>query len=231
MQESVNAASGLPGAVQELATAVFAGLGGDDRTDLWAAAPGGRDDPLTVAAVRVLGADVFAATTLRGRQPHDVALESAARASTAYAPAPGAPPVTVWSHWGLEEALRRTREPGRPGPAAAAQPDAQWVLEQPWQGMTHKVAQLGALAVPGATALHTAIARRPVDLARGFVRAVRRRDWLQAAGAGRWLSLTPGVPPSLGLEAGLDFVAHLGGDDARVALHVQAARLLLGDSA
>lgn len=67
---------------------------------------------------------------------------------------------------------------------------------------------------------------RPVDVARGFVRAVRRRDWLQAAGAGRWLVLLDGVPDTLGLEAGLAFVAQMGCDDPRVALQVEAARLM-----
>jgi hypothetical protein len=68
--------------------------------------------------------------------------------------------------------------------------------------------------------------RRPVDVARGFVRAVRRRDWQQAAGAGRWLTLLDGVPPELGLETGLDFVDLMGGGDPRVALQVQAARVM-----
>jgi hypothetical protein len=65
-----------------------------------------------------------------------------------------------------------------------------------------------------------------VDLARGFVRAVRRRDWPQAAGAGRWLTLLDGVPDTLGLEPGLRFVAQMAGAEPRVTLHLEAARLL-----
>ncbi len=72
----------------------------------------------------------------------------------------------------------------------------------------------------------SAARRRPVDVARGFVRAVRRRDWQQAAGAGRWLTLLDGVPDTLGLEAGLDFVRLMGGGDPRVALQLEAARLM-----
>lgn len=68
--------------------------------------------------------------------------------------------------------------------------------------------------------------RRPVDVARGFVRAVRRRDWQQAAGAGRWLTVLDGVPDTLGLETGLDFVELMGGSDPRVTLQVQAARVM-----
>lgn len=74
--------------------------------------------------------------------------------------------------------------------------------------------------------MQRAAAARAVDLARGFVRAVRRRDWLQAAGAGRWLAAIGGEPATLGLERGLDFVELMGGHDPRVTLHIRAARLM-----
>jgi hypothetical protein len=219
----MDAAPGLPGAVRDLARAVSSALDGAGRDDVWSPA-GGQDDPVTVAAVRVLGADVLAPTTLRGRPPL-VDPSSVEQACTLYEPTPGSTPVTVWSHWGLREALRRTAGPA--GAEPAPQPDAEWLHDLPWQRMAHHLAQLASLAVPGATALHEAAARRPVDLARGFVRAVRRRDWLQAAGAARWLALTPGVPASVGLEKGVEFVARMGGHDARVTLHVTAASLLM----
>ncbi len=64
-----------------------------------------------------------------------------------------------------------------------------------------------------------------MDVARGFVRAVRRRDWRQASSRRRrWLTLLPGVPETVGLEAGLEFVELMGGQDPLVALQVQAAR-------
>jgi hypothetical protein len=223
VRESTDTAPGLPGAVQDLARAVSSALAPAEPADVWV--PGGADDPLTLAAVRVLGADVLTPTTLRGRRPV-VPPASVERACALYEPAPGASPVTVWSHWGLRAALHRTTAPDG-ADADGWQPDAQWLLPLPWQRMTHHLAQLASLAVPGGTALHEATARRPVDLARGFVRAVRRRDWLQAAGAGRWLALTPGVPESLGLATGLEFVARMGTTDARVTLHTTAAALLL----
>lgn len=136
-------------------------------------------------------------------------------------------------------------ERARPSSAYASngrEPDASWATEAPWQQLTHQLAVLGALAVPATTTTTSQVARvvagRPVDLARGFVRAVRRRDWLQAAGAGRWLAALTvaepgvgalpggGVPDSLGLDAGLDFVLRMGGADPRVALHAHAAQLL-----
>jgi hypothetical protein len=244
VKESVEAAPGLPGAVQDLARTISAALSGTAGTDadvtMYA---GNHEDPVTVAAVRVLGADVLAPAALCGAA-HVVAPESVERACALYRPAPGSTPVTEWSHWGLCEALRRTTAaaasgtkpggsadppvgpPEHPADAGRAQPDAEWAHTLPWQRLTHHLAQLASLAVPSGTALHEAVARRPVDLARGFVRAVRRRDWVQAAGAGRWLALTPGVPPSLGLDNGLEFVARMGGHDARVALHVDAAMLI-----
>jgi hypothetical protein len=115
---------------------------------------------------------------------------------------------------------------GTGGPAGA-EPEAAWLDLAPWQTLTHQLSVLAALAVPGEDcAVARAARRRPVDVARGFVRAVRRRDWGQAAGAGRWLTLLDGVPATLGLEAGLDFVDLMGGSDPRVALQVRAARLM-----
>ncbi|WP_030207607.1 hypothetical protein [Streptomyces bikiniensis] len=113
-----------------------------------------------------------------------------------------------------------------------------WPAAVPWQQFTHQLALLAPLAVPGDTATaaacghavlaESAVARaarqRPVDLARGFVRAVRRRDWLQAAAAGRWLAVVDDVPKTLGLDSGLDFVLLMGGSDPRVDLHVHAAQ-------
>ncbi|WP_411077435.1 hypothetical protein [Streptomyces sp. cmx-10-25] len=113
-----------------------------------------------------------------------------------------------------------------------------WPAAVPWQQLAHQLALLAPLAVPGDTATaaahgHAALAesavarvarQRPVDLARGFVRAVRRRDWLQAAAAGRWLAVVDGVPETLGLDSGLDFVLLMGGADPRVDLHVHAAQ-------
>ncbi|MEE1929634.1 hypothetical protein V1J52_15820 [Streptomyces sp. TRM 70351] len=180
------------------------------------------DDPLLVAAFRVLGADALAPALLRGLPvpTADLALAQAARA--AYVPAADTAPVTAWSHWGLCAALDRVG-----GGGLAPQPDAAWVAREPWTSLAHPLARLSALALPGVhCALREEAARRPVDLARSFVRAVRRRDWPQAAGAARWLALLPGVPPTLGLDAGLAFVEQLGGADARVLLQVRAARLL-----
>ncbi|MBW1603750.1 hypothetical protein JJV70_16870 [Streptomyces sp. JJ66] len=259
MNEATGAASGLPDAVQNVASAVASALaGGGNRSSTPgagaapaggpstpgagaapvgpAAVPGslaaatGRapDDPVLVACVRVLGADALAPALLHGTppDPDDVALAAAAR--DAYPPGADATAATAWSHWGLDAALRALTGDGVPATA----PDAEWTAGEPWPRLAFRMSQLASLALPGVdSALATAAAKRPVDLGRGFVRAVRRRDWAQAAGLGRWLALVPGVPPTLGLASGLAFVHHLGGmADARVALNVRAAQTLLGSA-
>lgn len=242
--------------MQEFASAVVSALrGGDGRFDVLGSVLTPTDDPVAVAAVRVLGGDALAPCTLAGQVPTEDGLVLFERAIGAFPPKAGGSAVSAWSHWGMRAALRRARSTagtagagtgagadagqgpygdGESGAPDGAAPDTDWVAAQSWQQMTHQLAQLAALAVPGLVPpLAQAVAARPVDLARGFVRAVRRRDWLQAAGAGRWLAVTRGTPESLGLDTGLDFVHHMGAADARVALHVRAAQLarVRGDGA
>ncbi|MGH3309209.1 MAG: hypothetical protein ACRDP3_01240 [Streptomyces sp.] len=236
--------------VQEFASVVVSALrGGDGRFDLLGSALSRSDDPASVAAVRVLGADALAPCTLSGKLPTEADVILFEGAVAAFPPESGSSSVSAWSHWGMRAALGRVLAgdgtgtgtgldgagPDAAGLAGigpdgddpdAAGPDPEWVTAEPWQRMTYQLSQVASLAVPGLPSpLSAAVAKRPVDLARGFVRAVRRRDWLQAAGAARWLAMTDGVPLSLGLDAGLDFVHHMGAADARVALHVRAAQL------
>lgn len=224
----------LQGAVQDLASGVVSVLRGGDHTresGTWcpSAADDGAGD-LTLAAVRVLGADALLPHVLLRMPPGAGELALFRKAVAAYPPASGAAPTLLWSHWGMTRVLRGLDGPrADPGPPAEdGQPDAGWLEDVTWQVLTHQLAVLAPLAVPGCegSAVARVAQRRPVDVARGFVRAVRRRDWLQAAGAGRWLTLLEDVPDTLGLESGLDFVALMGGDDHRVALQVRAAQLM-----
>lgn len=230
--ERSDATSRLPDIVQEFASAAVLALrGGGGRFELLGSVLSRPDDPASVAAARVLGADTLAPCTLTGKAPSAEDLSLVAAAIEAFPPADGGSPVSAWSHWGMRAALHRVRESaGGDGPAQddrpTEDPPTEWVTAESWQRMTHQLSQLAALAVPGLPSpLATAVAKRPVDLARGFVRAVRRRDWLQAAGAGRWLALTDGVPDSLGLDTGLGFVHHMCPSDGRVTLHLRAAQL------
>ncbi|WP_405672892.1 hypothetical protein [Streptomyces sp. NBC_01530] len=224
----------LQGAVQDLSSDVVCALRGVDHVGLpGSVPPDGPEGSLALAAVRVLGADLMLPHVLTRTPPAPETLETFRRTVAAFPPRDDAAPTVRWSHWAMSRTLRGLdpTAPSSPAGEEPAEPDAGWLDGATWQVLTHQLAVLAPLAVPGADrAVAGAVARvaqsRPVDVARGFVRAVRRRDWQQAAGAGRWLTLLDGVPDTLGLESGLDFVELMGGSDPRVALQVEAARAM-----
>ncbi|WKX06259.1 hypothetical protein [Streptomyces sp. NL15-2K] len=220
----------LRGAVQDLASDVVSALRGGDHVRV--SGTGGVDGlagGLGLAAVRVMGADLLLPHILSHTAPAPEALTVFRQTVETFPPRADAAPTVVWSHWAMSRTLRRLDAPltGSPAGDEGAEPDAGWLDGATWQFLTHQLAVLAPLAVPGEDcAVARAARRRPVDVARGFVRAVRRRDWQQAAGAGRWLTLLDGVPEELGLETGLDFVELMGDSDPRVALQVEAARAM-----
>lgn len=230
--EQSGASTRLAGAVQGLMSELVSALRSGDRFRLAGTVaavdgPEGAADPL-LAAVRVVGADAVLPSVLRRcppPEPDDLTLFG--KAVHTYPPPAGAPPASVWSHWAMRRALLRLDASLDGAWDDGDEPSAAWLDDAPWQSLTHQLAVLAPLAVPGEDCAVARAARaRPLDVARGFVRAVRRRDWLQAAGAGRWLALLDDVPRTLGLDAGLEFVAQMGGEDARVAFQVRAAHLL-----
>ncbi|WP_299540439.1 hypothetical protein [uncultured Streptomyces sp.] len=227
------ASSRLTDAVHGLANEVVLALrSGGHLATVCGAAGIDEDDRTGVAAVRVIGADLLLPSVLRGERPHPGDVAVLHRAAQEFPPKPGAPASTAWSHWAMLSALHRVAAPVPAGaagtaPAGLGEPGVTGLDEAPWQSFTHQLSQLAPLAVPAASSAVERVARcRTTDLSRGFVRAVRRRDWAQAAGAGRWLAALGGEPPTLGLATGLDFVELMGGLDPRVALNVRAARLM-----
>ncbi|MFI8166308.1 hypothetical protein ACIPM2_07765 [Streptomyces sp. NPDC086081] len=219
----------LQGAVQDLASSVVSALRGGDHARV--SAPGAVDSDagagIALAAVRVLGSDALLPSVLLGTPPDPDELAVFRKAVESFPPRADAAPTVLWSHWAMARTLRRLDPSSAVGTAGETEPGADWLDGASWQTLTHQLAVLAPLALPGEEcAVTRAAARRPVDVARGFVRAVRRRDWRQAAGAGRWLTLLDGVPDTLGLDTGLDFVELMGGQDPQVELHVRAARLL-----
>ncbi|MER6169483.1 hypothetical protein [Streptomyces violaceorubidus] len=220
----------LQGTVLDLASDVVSALRSGDHVRAGSTLTGGgAGEGVARAAVRVLGADTLLPSVLLRIPPEPAQLAVFKDAVAAHPPRDEAAPTVVWSHWAMTRALRRAGQPLTTPPADEpdAEPDARWLDGAGWQFLTHQLAVLAPLALPGEECAVTRVARsRPVDVARGFVRAVRRRDWQQAAGAGRWLTLLDGVPDTLGLEAGLDFVRLMGGSDPRVALQLEAARLM-----
>ncbi|MFI7327285.1 hypothetical protein ACIBQ3_21835 [Streptomyces rubiginosohelvolus] len=227
--DQTHASSPLAGAVHDLATEVVLALrSGDHLATVCGAAGIDQDDRTGIAAARVIGADLLLPSVLYGRDPHPGDVAVLDRAVREFPPKPGAPAATAWSHWHMISTLQRVASPPPGAPGAYEEPDTAWLQEAAWQSFTHQLSVLAPLAVPATpSAVQRAAANRAVDLSRGFVRAVRRRDWLQAAGAGRWLAAVGGAPASLGLDRGLDFVELMGGHrDPRVTLHVRAARVM-----
>ncbi|MEV6170707.1 hypothetical protein AB0L99_21050 [Streptomyces sp. NPDC051954] len=220
----------LQGAVQDVASDVVSALRGGDHVRVsGTGAADGHGGSLALAAVRVLGADLLLPHVLFRTPPAPETLTAFQETVAAFPPRPDAAPTVKWTHWAMSCTLRRLDMPLNDSPARdpSTEPDTGWLDVASWQVLTHQLAVLAPLALPGEDCAVARVARhRPVDVARGFVRAVRRRDWQQAAGAGRWLTLLDGVPDTLGLEAGLDFVDLMGGSDPRVALQVQAARVM-----
>ncbi|MFI6770837.1 hypothetical protein [Streptomyces sp. NPDC050355] len=190
-----------------------------------------QENALTPAAVRVLGADALAPYAAEHRAaPFGADDEAVVRqALAAYPPGADASQVSVWTYRGLVEASHAFLPGGAQHWPPAPDADTEWVELDPWPKLSHRVSQLASLALPKlASGLAEQLATRTDDLSRGFVRAVRRRDWPQAAGLGRWLARLPEVPQTLGLDSGLAFVRQMGGADPRVALHVAAAQRFHG---
>lgn len=234
MAEQAQENSSLSTVVADVANGVALALDGE--CDSYAlSALLAQDDTTALAAVRVLGADVLAPYALggdasgRGALGRDPDGQVVRKALAAYPPGSDASDVSLWSYRGLVEASRAFLPAnGEDWPVQPPAGDA-WLRTDPWPKLAHRAAQLAALSLPGlAPALAAGLAARTDDLARGFVRAVRRRDWLQAAGVGRWLVRAPGVPDSLGLDAGLTYVRRMSGGDPRVALHATAAQRFPG---
>ncbi|WUH92011.1 hypothetical protein OG900_19105 [Streptomyces sp. NBC_00433] len=241
MAEQAQHNSALSAAVADVANGVALALDGEGDSYALSALLA-QEDTVALAAVRVLGADVLAPYALRADPARGgTDRQVVHRALAAYPPGADASDVSLWSYRGLAEASRAFLpgsgedaangtggEPGADWPPEARAGDA-WVQADPWPRLAHRASQLAALSLPGlAPALAVGLAARTDDLARGFVRAVRRRDWLQAAGVGRWLVRAPDVPASLGLEAGLVFVRRMSGADPRVVLHATAAQRFPG---
>lgn len=186
---------------------------------------GGPRGDLVLAAARVLGADLVLPDILKGTAPAEDRLALLGRTLDAFPPRPQAAPTVLWSHWGMRRALRLVGASGSGPDESQAEPGVDWIGDAPWPSLTHQLAVLAPLALPAADCAVARVAReRTLDVARGFVRAIRRRDWQQSAGAGRWLAVSDQVPATLGLDSGLDFVELMGGGDPRVLLQVRAAR-------
>ncbi|WP_051858624.1 hypothetical protein [Streptomyces cellulosae] len=212
------------------------------------------DDPTAaLAAVRVVGADIFAPCLLADAAFHPEDAAVITQSFTVFPPASvSAPPPTgaaepwiaAWRDWATATLLasRTGTEPDgilapRPPASAADLPvdTADPGSQDPdtaisWQRWSVRMGQLSPLALPGLKGpVHTAARAAPLALARGATRAVLRRDFPTAMRITRWLALLSAEGVRLPLDP-VPMVEHLRlhGGGPRLALDAAIARQVLG---
>ena len=193
-----------------------------------------------LAAVRILGADLFAPYLLSGAPLHAeleeaVAMADAFRAfppeelgAPGHADGPDSRSVVGWRDWAASELLGRCGL--RVQVAVPPAPD-HGDGEPRWQDWSLWMAKLSPLAVPGLDSeVHESARRGMRTLGRGTVRAMLRRDYRTAARIARWLALgqASGLESPVRLEPLLRHVRLFGGPSARTALDVRVGERLAG---
>ncbi|MGA4956310.1 hypothetical protein [Streptomyces lavendulocolor] len=190
------------------------------------------DAKAALAAVRVLGPDVFAPALLAGRSPGPLDREVVAEALRVFPVAPGEPVESM----ALAEAqaalvTRPHRSDARPGPHPA-QDTSSMEDDTHWVPFTQLLARMSPLALPGCeTALAGLARRRALDVSRGVVRAMLRRDHPTAARLARWSALVHAPGPAEAALRPEPVVGHLvqcGTSSARMALDVAVLQRLTG---
>ncbi|MEU1282881.1 hypothetical protein [Kitasatospora sp. NPDC005856] len=186
-----------------------------------------------LAAVRVLGADLFAPQLLTGAEPDGTTAALLAEARVAF-PAPAASSeeaalVIGWQDWAAGRPLSRTPYGADvPPPAPLSGPESVG-----WQAWSRRMAQLSSLALPTLDGpMHEAARANTLGLARGTVRSMLRRDPTTAVRLARWLAWAhaDGRPLRLELEPVLDRIRLAGDGTARSVLELTIAQRLLNDS-
>ena len=209
-----------------------------------------------LAAVRILGADLFAPYLLAGATLHSGLAEAVAMADAFRLFPPEqlstqqvstqqlneqqlneqqlsarqlslqGPSVVGWRDWAAAEVLSRCGHPAVVRPPAGVTPDG---VESRWQDWSLWMAKLSPLAVPGLDSpVHESARRGLRALGRGTVRAMLRRDYRTAARIARWLALgqSSGMESPLRLEPLFQHIRLFGGPSARTALDVRVGERL-----
>ncbi|WBB61209.1 hypothetical protein O7599_01215 [Streptomyces sp. WMMC500] len=233
-------------AVEQLAGRVLGALRGT-QVPLPAVSGGERPaDTAALAAVRVLGPDLFAPALFCRQplpQPDRETLGSALRL---FPPRPGDSTEARWRDRTTAALLARGsarsltalpyagEEGERAGLAEVVEiagivEDAE-DTELSWQERSQRMARLAPLALPEVDGPYQQRACRHVRaLSRGATRSLMRRDYPTAARLVRWLALarSRGAQPALDLPTALDHLRLWGAPSARTALDLAIARRLL----
>jgi hypothetical protein len=225
-------------AVESLAVRLLAALRGTgDFPGLAAHVDGAADTKAALAAVRVLGPDVFAPALLAsvrfGPDDRDVVHESL----SVFPSAPDDPPEVACLTQATTALLIRFGA-GATGIPEPAEGDAAPALPEitHWRAWAQRIALLAPMALPG---LDGPVVRdagnRGLALKRGLVRAMLRRDYPTVARLTRWAALVQsrqGALPGLDIEPVVEHLELCGAVGARTVLDTEiAARLISGRGA
>ncbi|SES33142.1 hypothetical protein SAMN05216188_1347 [Lentzea xinjiangensis] len=185
-----------------------------------------------LAAVRLVGADVFLPHLVLdrplGTRDADVVVASFEILPSVTAPATAEQRVMAWHDWSTARLLA-----GLTGAVPVATPEDPAAVLGPveqWARWSVAVAQLSSSAHPGATGpVVDAVAAQPLALCRGVVRSVLRRDFATASRLTRWICLLHATGVGLPLDPVL-LLAHVesrAGAEPRRLLDLAAARHLV----
>lgn len=231
---------GYGDAVDALAGRVAAAVrGGEDPAVLAGYLREAADPVPALAAVRVLGPDVFAAGLFEGVPVSAGDAEVVAEAVRVFPCPPDAPPALAWADWATTRLLGRLGDGRWPRMPAGATPDGAsgggcgMALDYPgrgWRDVSVRLAQLSPLALPGLDGpVHDMVREHVRAVERGAVRAVLRRDHPSAARLARWLAWADqhAIAVGLDLAALLRHIALFGAAGGRTALHIAVGQRLL----
>ncbi|MGI5341834.1 hypothetical protein ACQEVS_32735 [Streptomyces sp. CA-181903] len=205
---------------------------GTDGAGLIARYVDGHPDPLAaLAAVRVVGADVFVPCLLAGAPLRAEDADAVIRSFTAFPVPPGGQASrsasAAWRDWATARLLVRLGADGAHR-VAAPPPADDGVPGDParWREWSLRMARLSPLATPHLDGPVRVAARGgAVALSRGLTRSLLRRDLPTAARLVRWLALLrhDGVTLPLDPAPALEHVALLAGRSPRTALDAAVA--------
>ncbi|GAA2250921.1 hypothetical protein GCM10010232_43570 [Streptomyces amakusaensis] len=235
-------------AVESLAGRVLLAVsGGEESPDLAAHLRNALDAKAALAAVRVLGPDVFAPALLASVPSSPTDREVVAEALRVFPSAPGDPPEiarldratlallaqpengAIGTVVAVDSAVDSAAERASDGASDASEPAPE---ERHWRAWAQGMARLSPLALPGVRGEAAEQAsRRVLDLYRGLTRSMLRRDYPTTARLARWGALAEGTGTAAlpGMDIGT-VVRHLelcGAVGARTVLDTTVAGRIL----
>ena len=186
------------------------------------------DTKAALAAVRVLGPDVFAPLLLTGAPFGPADRDAVAEAFRIFPPAlPPLPPDGREAAWRDHAGAVLLARHGGEAPAGAAPPPVP-AARLAWREGARVLTRLAPLALPGVPGpFPEPPAAHLTTACRGLVRSLLRRDHATAARLARWVAFAArDTPAPLDVAPALRHLELCGGNGARIALDIEIARRL-----